>query len=190
MTNISEHGKYGVELFFFLSGWLLVSIYRSASSLKLCRSYWYRRAAGSYPLWIVFFLSVIVTSHFGRGLNWTSARTVGPGKSHLIHSATSITVLTLTFTLWISGSFWNTVIPGGWSIQAEVGHYVLFPLVRKYSFDLAIKTMTMINLTSFSLNLYLASNLNKINPSLLTKIVNAWIRLDLFATFSFFSFCE
>ena len=100
VTNISEYGKYGVELFFFLSGWLLVSIYGSDSSLKLGRSYWYRRAARIYPLWILFFLSNIVTSHFGRGLNWTSARTVGPGKSHLIHSATSITMLTLTFTLF------------------------------------------------------------------------------------------
>lgn len=186
LTNISRYGRYGVELFFFLSGWLLVSIYGADSSTKLGKSYWIRRAARIYPLWILFLLADIFTSSFGRGLNWTTARRVSPGQSHILHSPTVIIILTLTFTLWISASLWNTVIPGGWSIQCEVAHYILFAVMRKYSLSTVIRVMTVTNYLSCCLYLISSQENPNLPPSLYVKVINAWIQLNIFATFSYF----
>ncbi len=49
--NTLNYGVYGVELFFFLSGWLLVSIYGINKNQKFeLGSYWKRRLARIMPL--------------------------------------------------------------------------------------------------------------------------------------------
>ena len=193
VTNTLSHGRYGVELFFFLSGWLLTSIY-GVSGRSLGRSYWIRRAARILPLWILFLAVEIIRSQVGLAGGWATALGVAPGESPALHSPITIVFLTLTFTLWISASLWNTVIPGGWSIQAEVGHYLLFPVLRKHGLRRVIKWASYCNLlTYFCYQLSISSHQTWL-PKFVLKAINAWVRFDLFATFGYFalgviSFC-
>lgn len=132
--NTLNYGVYGVELFFFISGWLLVAIYgiNSNKEFKLGK-YWNRRLARIMPLWVLFIaLGILEARIIGKG-PWLEARTVPEGGNALVHTPLFIWILSLTFTLWLVDSLWNTVMPGGWSIQAEIAHYLVFPIIRKYN---------------------------------------------------------
>lgn len=132
--NTLNYGVYGVELFFFISGWLLVAIYgiNSKQEFKLGK-YWNRRLARIMPLWVLFIaLGILEARLIGKG-PWLEARTVPEGGNALVHTPLFIWILSITFTLWLVDSLWNTVMPGGWSIQAEIAHYLVFPIIRKYN---------------------------------------------------------
>jgi len=131
--NTLNYGVYGVELFFFLSGWLLVSIYGINKNQKfVLGSYWKRRLARIMPLWILFIALGILEARIISKGPWLAARNVPEGGNSLVHTPLFIWILSLTFTLWLVDSLWNTVMPGGWSIQAEIAHYLAFPIIRKY----------------------------------------------------------
>ena len=84
------------------------------------------------PLWILFIaLGILEARIIGKG-PWLAARNVPEGGNSLVHTPLFIWILSLTFTLWLVDSLWNTVMPGGWSIQAEIAHYLAFPIIRKY----------------------------------------------------------
>lgn len=174
-------GKYGVEVFFVLSGWLLGTIY--AGNTNLGRSYWYRRIARIGPLWILFFgvEYLILILGFNSGLK--QARfDVGSGfASNLL----VIFILTITFSLWLIPQLWNTVIPGGWSIQAEVFHYVFFPIIKRFKPKNILRLLIIINvITLFFVKYSLGnSNIEKISRS---YFVLAWIRLNFFSTIGYF----
>jgi peptidoglycan/LPS O-acetylase OafA/YrhL len=76
------------------------------------------------------------------------------GESNFLHSPAGVIVLTLSFTLFFSASLWNSVIPGGWSIQAEVAHYILFPFIRRRSLNSVLKIVAVVNI--FTSVLYFA----------------------------------
>jgi peptidoglycan/LPS O-acetylase OafA/YrhL len=176
-------GKYGVELFFFLSGWLLVSIYR-INGKKLGKAYLARRMSRIYPLWILFLAISFLRWEFTNSGNGSTPINPVEGQSPLLHSTAGVLVLTLSFTLFVSASLWNGVIPGGWSIQAEVAHYLLFPVIRNRSLNSLLKVVALVNLlTSFLF--FVRPNL-KTFPSLVLNIVDAWFRLSLYSTFGFF----
>lgn len=70
VQHISEHvsqvlylGKYGVEVFFFLSGWFLSALY-GFNKVKLGWNYVLRRIARVYPLWVIFLFVYIFEAHF------------------------------------------------------------------------------------------------------------------------------
>lgn len=182
-TWLISLGRYGVELFFFLSGWLLVSIY-GFDGKKLGKAYLARRIARIYPLWILFLLIAFIRWEFSDSSRLTSKINQIDGQSNVLHSAIGIIILTLTFTLFISSSLWNSVIPGGWSIQAEVGHYLIFPIIRNRSLNSIVQIVTLIN--------FLTSILILLKPKimdysiLLTTIVNIWLRMSIHTTFCFF----
>jgi peptidoglycan/LPS O-acetylase OafA/YrhL len=184
LTGILDSGKYGVELFFFLSGWLLASIYGIKSEEALGRSYWFRRFARIYPLWLIFL-----------GVTWFRWQWNGSGPFKSIylnandHSSfflnpAVIFLLSLTFTLFLSASLWNSVIPGGWSIQAEIAHYLLFPLLRKKKLNSIVFTVAMVNLTTVVLYIWKREALPR--ESLLWHVLESWFRLGLTSTLSFF----
>ena len=178
-------GKYGVELFFFLSGWLLMSIY-GIDELGLKKSYWIRRTARILPLWILFLGVQMIAARFSESGGWAMARKQVEGEPSIIHSPIGILILTISFTLWVFPSLWNTVIPGGWSIQSEVGHYILFPTLRKYGLRKTVSWMICINFLTISL-VYLQRHVSNIHmPKYFIDVINAWVRLDLFATFGYF----
>jgi peptidoglycan/LPS O-acetylase OafA/YrhL len=176
-------GKYGVELFFFLSGWLLISIYGTNNN-KLGKAYWARRIARIYPLWILFLLITFLRWEYTNSGQLHSPIKPIDGESNFLHSTAGVIVLTLSFTLFISASLWNGVIPGGWSIQAEVAHYLLFPLVRGRPLNSVLKIVASINLLTSVVH-FARPNMDTF-PGLFINIIDAWLRLSLYSTFGFF----
>jgi peptidoglycan/LPS O-acetylase OafA/YrhL len=64
-STLAPYGRYGVELFFVLSGFLMSMIYykRSSESQINVRKFLSRRARRIYPLWIAFFIIGIIESY-------------------------------------------------------------------------------------------------------------------------------
>jgi peptidoglycan/LPS O-acetylase OafA/YrhL len=185
-TRIASNGAWGVELFFFLSGWLLCSIYMTTSD-KLKKNYWHRRMARIIPLWVIFLIIEIARHYFFRNgpIHVLLVSKEIPHNSFF--SQTSVIIIsTLTFTLWFSGVLWNSVILGGWSIQAEVGHYLVFPMIRNRSANTIFLALSSVNIATLLIN-YIVQH-NYLKAPLFLLIFNAWIRLDLYATFGYFIF--
>jgi peptidoglycan/LPS O-acetylase OafA/YrhL len=126
-------GRFGVEAFFFLSGCLMCHLYSNNSQTQISnRGIIVKRFARIYPLWLLFFLVyVLQASVFSRG-NWILAQNK---MSNVFNEFTGIvlSLLTLLFLLWIFPPIFDMVIPGGWSIQIEIFHYLIFLFVRKKS---------------------------------------------------------
>ena len=116
-------GRYGVEVFFFLSGFLLSQIYGNSVSIKSFEisKYWKRRILRIFPLWIIFWLIALIEFRIFNFGPWIS----GQSKSEAILSS----LMSITFTLYLSSKYWG-LVPGGWSIQTEVFQYICFPILR------------------------------------------------------------
>jgi peptidoglycan/LPS O-acetylase OafA/YrhL len=183
-TRLASNGAWGVELFFFLSGWLLCSIYQTTGD-PVGKKYWYRRMSRILPLW-TFFLAIEISRNFLH-LNGTfhDLLTSEAIPHNALFNELFVTIISaLTFTLWFSAALWNGVIPGGWSIQAEVGHYLLFPLIRNRNANKIFLFLTFINLGTFYINLL--DQKNFLQNHFFHLAVSAWVRLDLYATFGYF----
>lgn len=176
-------GKYGVELFFFLSGWLLASIY-GLSGNKVGKPYWVKRVARIYPLWIFFLLINVMRSLLTKTGGFHSALSTQESNFDSIHSFGAIIFFTLSFTLFISGGLWNTVIPGGWSIQAEVAHYLIFPIIRNRSMASILQILTLMNLLT-GLIAITRPELDNF-PLFLLLLIDAWLRLSLYSSIGYF----
>ena len=176
-------GKYGVELFFFLSGWLLASIY-GLSGNKVGKAYWVRRIARIYPLWVFFLMINVMRSLLTKTGGFHSALNLEESNFDAIHSFGAIIFFTLSFTLFISGGLWNTVIAGGWSIQAEVAHYLIFPVMRNRSMASILQILTLVNL----LTGLVAITRNKLDdfPFFWLLLIDAWLRLSLYSSIGYF----
>lgn len=189
VQHISEHvsqvlylGKYGVEVFFFLSGWLLSALY-GFNKVKLGWNYFLRRIARIYPLWVIFLLVYILEAYFLQSGGFFQAMQSSTDLK-VIQQPAVVTFLALTFTLFLSNNLWNTVIPGGWSIQSEVAHYALFPIFRKQGLHRSAQILAIINLGSVIL-LLARSKIESVFPSGYS-IISTWLRLGAYSTFSFF----
>jgi len=180
--NLLSLGRYGVEVFFFISGWLLASIYGSTGSLK-GRGYWAKRIVRILPLW-VFFLGTVIAQGYLFPENpgaWGNVLAVQDelGGSALVPLLA--VVMTLTFTLWLSPDWWNTIISGGWSIQAEIAHYVIFPIIRRLRLAIALGALVVVNLVTF-VGIQVSDSL----PAGLHGLFEGWVRLGVFSTLSYF----
>ena len=182
--NTLNYGVYGVELFFFLSGWLLVSIYGINKNQKFALgSYWKRRLARIMPLWILFIaLGILEARIIGKG-PWLAARNVPEGGNSLVHTPLFIWILSLTFTLWLVDSLWNTVMPGGWSIQAEIAHYLAFPIIRKYDKSFLFKIWAV---SYFVFSVIEETKHLFLNIPLFGRILEALFRLNFLSNSLFF----
>jgi peptidoglycan/LPS O-acetylase OafA/YrhL len=128
--NIAEYGKYGVELFFFISGVLLAKIYSNKSNFSL-RGYTARRLGRILPLWYVFaFGSFLLYVLLDMG--WWKGLLVESGGG--LVGQFLVAVSTLFFLTWaIFPETIQRAMPGGWSIESEMAHYALFPFLRNLS---------------------------------------------------------
>lgn len=181
--RLAVYGKYGVELFFVLSGWLLASIYGFKKS-KIGKSYFLRRLARIYPLWVVFLFLSIVQFEFTNSGGWSAGRTNVVGESAFLHSNWGIILVTLTFTLWLSSSLPNQIIPGSWSINAEIFHYLLFPFMRKFSYNHLFNILSVINILTITLIEFRQVISN--HSWILAKCLDAYIRTGIYSTVGFF----
>jgi peptidoglycan/LPS O-acetylase OafA/YrhL len=183
-VKIIDLGKYGVELFFFLSGWLLASIYGINTKEVLGRSYWIRRFARIYPLWLLFLGITLFRWQMNGSGPLKSIFLNADDPSSFFLNPGVIVLLSLTFTLFVSGALWNSVIPGGWSIQAEIAHYLLFPILRKKSTNYVLCAVASANLITAIL--YIMRQEFESTSNLAIQILDSWFRLGLFSTVSFF----
>lgn len=166
-------GRYGVELFFFVSGWLLAEIYGENFE---GRKYFVRRIARIWPLWLIF---------AGVGILELKINNTGPWKEVIATSDLStfaIFLITITFTGWLFPAIWNTTIPGGWSIQVEVGHYLLFPLIRK----LKIRGLINLSATLAIFALIIQELASRPGESFLINFAKDIDRYGILVTFQFF----
>jgi len=167
--------RYGVELFFALSGWLIFSLYYKRADIG-SRAYWSRRLLRIWPLWIFFSLATILVLtntdlKFPMGIE-----PVGQQPSLLLG-----TILVLLFLGWLTPFTWETT-PGGWSIQVEMGHYLLFwPLRRLAPFAIA-STILIGYATYFIARAFATRSPEEFG----TAFARSWIRLGLYGTWPFF----
>lgn len=181
--KIFSSGKYGVELFFTVSGLLLFKLY-GRSREKLPKVYYLRRITRIYPLWIFFlFLNValaVILEKSGHETYLSNFQNIYTGVFYSL-------ILGATFMLFFSSDLWNAVIPGGWSIQSEVAHYLVFPIIRKYKTLFILNSLIVVNI----ITLIVVSDY-RIRQGLLKNTergsfyIETWTRLSLFSTVGFF----
>lgn len=183
LSALIDMGRYGVELFFFISGFLLFSLY-GIQGEKLGRKYAKKRAARIYPLWIVFlFIAILRVNYSGLAGTFPELRLVSESLQTLYGNFVLIT-LGATFTLFVSATLWNSVLQGGWSIQAEVMHYLLFPTLRNKSINKILGFLLLLNL--ITLELVVFREQIAFLPEPINYCIDLWIRLGLCSTFGFF----
>jgi len=183
LMSFALSGEGGVEAFFFISGWLLASIYGDPNQ-PLKRSYWYRRIGRIVPLWGLFLALTYLRFTLNWGGSWSNLIQVSSHEPAFFHTPIMVVLLTMTFMLWLSPSMWNTAIGGGWSIQSEVGHYVVFPLLRKFSLNRILVILAAVNVLTFGLFAYFRDSTR--HAGAFGYAVDSWYRLGIFGTLGFF----
>lgn len=168
-------GRYGVELFFFISGFLLSSIYRNSDTRPdfSKKTFFAKRALRIYPLWIIFGIIGFVE---WRYLNF------GPWVENSVTSDNmiDILVLSLTFTLFATEKLWS-LVPGGWSIQTEMFQYLLFPILRKKHLRLRVTT------TLIAIYFICQFSVGRFNDfPVMKNLLEAIMRLNLIPSIFFF----
>jgi peptidoglycan/LPS O-acetylase OafA/YrhL len=161
-----DFGQFGVPVFFALSGWLIFSLYYKQEKPATTKHYWSRRFARIWPLWAVFVVVYFIIYDIDtEGLpTWTAL------------------LLCLTFLGWTAGSI--VAVPlGGLTIQQEMGHYLVFWLLRKRGIETFLASV-LVGYVSFYLVNWLV-NSQTLGPSL-NPFFNAWLRLGLFGSWPFF----
>ena len=121
LTDLWENGAYGVDLFFVISGFIMVWV---ASDLRRSRAaatdFLYSRATRIYPLWWLFAGAMAFFLIVFRGVPWDVTR-IDPagidGPTHLIKS----------FLLWPQGI--HPVLGVGWTLVHEMYFYIGFALL-------------------------------------------------------------
>lgn len=136
LLSFFNQGGYGVQVFFFLSGYLLAMLYGfghvDVRREKSTKSFWVKRIFRIFPLWALFFAVTIVRPSLFPGSpgEWVNSPNLIASNENL--NSLLLVVLSLTFLMWLVPVAWGGFIPGGWSIQAEMLHYAFFALVRKW----------------------------------------------------------
>lgn len=116
MREVFAMGRYGVQMFFILSGFLMSSLYPAGGGWS-AKAFAVKRLGRIYPLYLLFFIGWALYS----GSDATPANPVLAWSAGL-----SLTAILYWRTAWM-------FLPGGWSISAEALHYTLFTRMRKWS---------------------------------------------------------
>ena len=174
-------GKYGVSSFFLLSGFLISQRY-DGPQFEM-KAYTCRRLARIYPLWILFLAIQLLKAKLGFTSGWVGESSIGD--SRWVTSIPICIGMALTFSLWMSSRLWNSVIPGGWSIQSEIANYLLYAFTRKLKNISTIYILISINTLTLLLS-HLLSNENCRKYPYFIHIFQAWLRLNAPSSFSFF----
>lgn len=182
VSEITNLGRFGVQLFFVLSGVLVASLYKTnGSGNSWRRTFSLKRIGRILPLWTAFLILQIFL-YLSPLRDWSSlAKLNNSGTSELLFIA-GVIALTMTFTLWVLPDFWNTVIAGGWSIQVEMAHYFLFLFLNPRSL------VTWVRILCVSQFINLVAFLASLAPASIVRIVgNAILRFGICNSFFFFA---
>lgn len=120
VTKIIEHGNFGVNFFFTLSGFIIA--YNYVGTRFEVRSFWRSRFARVYPLYLLALL--ISVPFFIQSMHGWSVESV-------LNIIRRFTLEALLVQSWypLDG---DAINDPGWSISAEAFFYLLFPLVAAY----------------------------------------------------------
>jgi peptidoglycan/LPS O-acetylase OafA/YrhL len=176
INSVSQLGIYGVEVFFVLSGYLIESLYGKEKNFN-SRSYFLRRIARIYPLWFLFCVFQLPLFFILNLGGIPIAKSLLP-QSTIFQDVSVIFLLSILFLLFLNPALWNSIIPGGWSIQSELAHYVLFALFRQLSLKITIVTLCVFNV--------LAIIAEKVTLATSNIVFDIYRTIDLSTTLSFF----
>ena len=176
-------GRFGVSDFFLLSGYL-IAMKNDTTSYRV-GNYALKRFVRIYPLWLLFLILQIVKAKSGFTDGWVGWDISSDSDSLWTYSIPVISILALTFCLWVSGSLWNSVIPGGWSIQSEVLNYILYPIIRLRTESFVLILLTVINCLTIMLN-QLFDRIETFQNTHFYDIFLAYLRLNFAVSFGYF----
>lgn len=129
LANATSLGRYGVPLFFILSGFLIGSLHGLGKDWSL-RNFISRRAARLLPAWWSFLALWILAFIIFPEQPFALADLSSEAKYTWIAVGVLLSILLLNDLTPITT---NLFVPGGWSISAEAMHYALFPKLRLLS---------------------------------------------------------
>ena len=164
--SVFDYGQFGVQVFFALSGWLIFSLYYQKEKPQTAAHYWSRRLSRIWPLWALFVVVYFVLYNID---------TAGIPTWFAI-------VLALTFLGWTVGAL-VAVPAGGLTIMQEMGHYLLFWLLRKRGIEAFLISVVVGYLTYYLAKLLEGS---QSVPDFVASSMQAWLRLSLFNSWPFF----
>jgi len=141
--TILSAGRFGVEVFFLLSGFLLSYLYETGSYGKSNKQYLAARFFRIWPLWILF--TVIWAIIYSNPIQ--DSTIVAANLEWIMIGV----VLSAFFLLWISPSHYDSFIGGAWSIQIEVIAYLIFALLRNKSIVTILAIAVLINFAGLGL---------------------------------------
>jgi peptidoglycan/LPS O-acetylase OafA/YrhL len=142
--TLLSSGRFGVEVFFLLSGFLLSYLYEDQKSEKSTKQYFLARFFRIWPLWILFSCIWALVFVTFRTSNFDS------DYSTIFWVVTGV-LLSSIFLLWISPEHFDSFIGGAWSIQIEVLSYFIFAFLRGKSVRLIIALAIGVNLLGLAL---------------------------------------
>ena len=168
--TILSAGRFGVEVFFLLSGFLLSYLYEGTASKKTNKQFLAARFLRIWPLWIVF--SMVWALIYAVSLQG--------GTSENIDSEWILVgvILSAFFLLWVSATHYDAFIGGAWSIQIEVISYAIFAFLRNRPVATILLIAVAINIAGIGVTF--AGDLE--GPSSLSAVR----RLSLQTGFNFF----
>lgn len=152
LSDLSDFGMYGVELFFGISGYLISGLYPRGTHSRhwATKRYLLKRFLRIWPLWIIFSLLgfLIGLQAIEDSLYSPWAFVFADYGSNLtpIHQPLTGLLLTILFLGFVSPLLWG-VVPGGWSIQNEMANYVLYALLRRRRLRVALWTLFALGFT-------------------------------------------
>ena len=147
LHSILSLGRFGVQLFFIISGYLMASMY---SNLQSGRGFLTKRIIRLYPLWILFTLHYLIVN----------------GPHNFVSLFLGVTMMSVLLPLT-----YRDFSPGGWTISAEVFNYLLWPLFFRRSNRFLIILCGILTIVSGLCGLYVwklgltSSNAQWVNTS-------------------------
>lgn len=136
-------GRFGVGVFFLLSGFLLSYLYEDPSAKKTTKHYFLARFLRIWPLWIFFSVSWAL-------IYYSSAQTMQAPTIDLEWILLGV-ILSAFFLLWISPTHFDSFIGGAWSIQIEVFCYLMFAWLRGKSVSTLLSVAVLVNVAGLGL---------------------------------------
>lgn len=134
MRNLLDRGSAGVQLFFILSGFLMVIVYGSRSGSIAKREFYVNRIARIYPAYLFALLLSLQMAY-----SWVKSVGIAPGLNVPLYALTKFTMTDGWYVGRYEAKTAFNWMQQGWSLSSEVFFYALFPLLLPIVLRLSAK---------------------------------------------------